>query len=62
MKYERRSPREDKRRYAAPEAEENEGQIEGRNAITEALRSGRTIDKVFVAAGDTDRSLQRLAA
>ena len=42
--------------------EPNEGQIEGRNAITEALKSGRTIDKVFVAAGDTDRSLQRLAA
>ena len=42
--------------------EEVEGQIEGRNALTEALRSGRTIDKVFVAAGDTDRSLQRLAA
>ena len=62
MKHERRPVREDKRRYAAPEAEENEGQIEGRNAITEALRSGRTIDKVFVAAGDTDRSLQRLAA
>ena len=70
MKYERRSPREqekrypreDKRRYADPEPEENEGQIEGRNALTEALRSGRTIDKVFVAAGDTDRSLQRLAA
>ena len=59
---EKRFPREDKRRYAAPEAEENEGQIEGRNALTEALRSGRTIDKVFVAAGDTDRSLQRLAA
>ena len=42
--------------------EEVEGQIEGRNALTEALRSGRTIDKVFVAEGDTDRSLQRLAA
>ena len=42
--------------------EENEGQLEGRNALTEALRSGRTIDKVFIAAGDTDRSLQRLAA
>ena len=42
--------------------EEIEGQLEGRNALTEALRSGRTIDKVFVAAGDTDRSLQRLAA
>ena len=42
--------------------EEVEGQLEGRNAITEALKSGRTIDKVFIAAGDTDRGLQRLAA
>ncbi len=42
--------------------EEIEGQLEGRNALTEALRSGRTIDKVFIAAGDTDRGLQRLAA
>jgi len=42
--------------------EEVEGQLEGRNAITEALKFGRTIDKVFVAAGDTDRGLQRLAA
>ena len=33
-------PREEK------EIEENEGQLEGRNALTEALRSGRTIDKV----------------
>ena len=44
------------------DAEENENQIEGRNALTEALRSGRTIDKVFIAAGETDRALQRLAA
>ena len=43
-------------------AEEVEGQLEGRNALTEALKAGRTIDKVFVAAGDTDRGLQRLAA
>ena len=42
--------------------EENEGQLEGRNALTEALRSGRTIDKVFIAAGETDRGLQKLAA
>lgn len=42
--------------------EEVEGQLEGRNAIQEALKSGRTIDKVFVASGDTDRGLQRLAA
>jgi 23S rRNA (guanosine2251-2'-O)-methyltransferase len=48
-------------RNAAP-VEEIEGQLEGRNALTEALKAGRTIDKVFIAAGDTDRSLQRLAA
>ena len=53
-------PRRDTR--PAPEVEENEGQIEGRNALTEALRSGRTIDKVFIASGDIDRGLQRLAA
>ena len=42
--------------------QEIEGQLEGRNALTEALKSGRTIDKVFIAAGETDRGLQRLAA
>ena len=42
--------------------EEVEGQLEGRNALTEALRAGRTIDKVFIATGDTDKGLQRLAA
>ena len=42
--------------------EEVEGQIEGRNALTEALKSGRAVDKVFVAEGNTDRSLQRLVA
>ena len=42
--------------------EENENQLEGRNALTEALKSRRTIDKVFIAAGETDRGLQHLAA
>lgn len=51
----------DERKEQLPE-QDNEGQIEGRNALTEALRSGRTIDKVFIAAGETDRGLQRLAA
>lgn len=54
----------EKRRRPAPIApvEEIEGQLEGRNALTEALRSGRTVDKVFIAAGEIDRGLQRLAA
>lgn len=56
--------RNDNYRRPAPAApvEEIEGQLEGRNALTEALRSGRTVDKVFIAAGETDRGLQRLAA
>jgi len=52
----------EKRRPVSVPAEEIEGQLEGRNALTEALKSGRTIDKVFIAAGETDRGLQRLAA
>lgn len=39
-----------------------EGLIEGRNAVTEALKSGRAIDKVFLASGETDKALGRLAA
>ncbi len=57
-----RGSRENFRKEEGKEAEENEGQLEGRNALTEALRSGRTIDKVFIASGDTDRALQHLAA
>ncbi|MBQ2919705.1 MAG: 23S rRNA (guanosine(2251)-2'-O)-methyltransferase RlmB [Oscillospiraceae bacterium] len=50
-------------RAAVPEVqEEDETRLEGRNALTEALRAGRTIDKVFIADGDIDKGLQRLAA
>ena len=50
--------------YKKPEAptELSEDMIEGRNAVTEALRSGRTVNKVYLADGDTDRALGRLAA
>lgn len=54
--------REDRRGPAPAPVEETEGQLEGRNALTEALRAGRTIDKVFIADGEIDRGLQRLAA
>jgi len=56
------SMNEKHRRSAPAPQEEIEGQLEGRNALAEALRSGRTIDKVFIASGDTDKALQRLAA
>ncbi len=39
-----------------------EGIIEGRNAVTEALRAGTAIDKLYIARGDTDRTLGRIAA
>lgn len=61
MDEKRRRPFRGQNAPAAP-VEEIEGQLEGRNALTEALKSGRTIDKVFIADGDTDRGLQRLAA
>ena len=60
--YRRKDQRPQMRREEPREVEENENQLEGRNALTEALRSGRTIDKVFIASGDTDKALQRLAA
>lgn len=44
------------------EAETAENLLEGRNALTEALSAGRPVDKVYIAAGDTDRALARLAA
>ena len=31
--------------------------IEGRNAVLEALRAGRAIDKLYIARGETDRAL-----
>jgi len=41
---------------------ENEGIIEGRNAVIEALRVGITIDKVFIAKGETDSTLKHIAS
>lgn len=55
-------PRRDRRMDTAEPEEFDECRLEGRNALTEALKAGRTIDKVFIADGDTDKGLQRLAA
>lgn len=41
---------------------ESDGMIEGRNAVTEALRSGIAIDKIYLAKGETDRTLSRIAS
>ena len=36
--------------------------IEGRNAVIEALRDGRSIDKIFIAKGETDKTLGHIAS
>ena len=54
--------REPRAAAPSPVEEEDETRLEGRNAVTEALRAGRTIDKIFIADGEIDRGLQRLAA
>ena len=36
--------------------------IEGRNAVIEALRAGRSIDKIFLAKGDVDKTLGHIAS
>ena len=50
-----------KERRPAPQAEAD-GIIEGRNAVTEALRAGTPIDKIFLARGETDSALAHIAA
>lgn len=46
-----------------PEDWVDETQLEGRNAVIEALRAGRPLDKVYLANGEnTDAALARIAA
>ena len=35
--------------------------IEGRNAVLEAYRAGRALDKVYIARGETDKALAHIA-
>ncbi|MBE6966886.1 MAG: 23S rRNA (guanosine(2251)-2'-O)-methyltransferase RlmB [Ruminococcaceae bacterium] len=45
-----------------PFEKDREDVIEGRNAVTEALRAGRAIDKLYIAKGETDKTLAFLAS
>ena len=49
-------------RHSAPVETENDGIIEGRNAVIEALRAGVTIDKIFIMKGETDATLGHIAS
>lgn len=42
--------------------EERDDIIEGRNAVIEALRAGRPIDKIYIAKGNTDKALGHIAS
>ena len=49
-------------RRSAPVETENDGVIEGRNAVIEALRAGVAIDKIFLMKGETDSALGHIAS
>ena len=44
------------------EQRRNEDRIEGRNAVIEALRAGRAIDKIYIAKGEVDQTLGHIAS
>ena len=61
----KRFPRERRAEERVPMRErdaEADGLIEGRNAVTEALRAGTPIDKIFIARGETDKTLGHIAS
>ena len=53
--------RDNDRQRSLPQAEAD-GIIEGRNAVIEALRSGENIDKIYLAKGETDKTLGHIAS
>ena len=40
---------------------QDESRIEGKNAVIEALRAGRALDKVFLVRGEQDKALRFIA-
>ncbi|MBQ1675621.1 MAG: 23S rRNA (guanosine(2251)-2'-O)-methyltransferase RlmB [Oscillospiraceae bacterium] len=53
--------RENETRRPMPQAEAD-GIIEGRNAVIEALRTDTPIDKIYLAKGETDKTLGHIAS
>ena len=53
--------KEDMEKREGPSAEAD-GIIEGRNAVVEALRAGTAIDKIYLARGETDKTLGHIAS
>ena len=53
--------KDNENRRPMPQAEAD-GIIEGRNAVIEALRAGTAIDKIYLAKGETDKTLGHIAS
>lgn len=49
-------------KHSEDASDHGEGIIEGRNAVIEALRAGRAVDKVYIAKGETDATLGHIAS
>ena len=63
MPYDKKTPRRegDERKESAG-YEDADGLIEGRNAVIEALRANTAIDKIYLAKGETDKTLGHIAS
>ncbi len=55
-------PKEKRELPEPEEQDEREDLIEGRNAVIEALRAGRPIDKIYIQKGETDKTLGHIAS
>ncbi len=55
-------PKENRELPEREEQDEREDLIEGRNAVIEALRAGRPIDKIYIQKGETDKTLGHIAS
>ena len=40
---------------------EAEDRVEGKNAVMEALKAGRPLDKIYIARGEQDKALRFIA-
>lgn len=58
----KRTRHQKEERFVEVKQELNENQLEGRNAILEVLRSGRDIEKLYVAKGNVEGTIRRIVA
>ena len=60
MEYKKKNLRTEKPERKEREEEGTEGTIEGRNAVLEAFRSGRTIDRLYLLEGQKEGVIQTI--